>query len=157
MGNENLQWQNVYKLNLGMNAVLFKEKLDIRLEVYKENTKNTLSPVSLAPSSGFASYQENLGEVENRGLEFFVRYKLLQNPRKGLLWSVNVNGFTNENVLKSLSQKLKAINEKLDTAGNAEVRPNILLREGQSMNQIYVVRSLGVDPVTGQEVYLSKD
>lgn len=157
LGNENLQWQNVYKLNVGMNAVLFQEKLDLRLELYKENTKNTLSPVSLAPSTGFSSYQENLGEVENKGLEFYVRYKLMQNPAKGLLWSVNINGFTNSNVLKSISNKLKAINDKLDTLGNAEVRPNILLKEGQSMNTIYVVRSLGVDPVTGQEVYLTKD
>lgn len=157
MGNEDLQWQNVYKLNVGLNALLFKEKLDVRLELYKENTKNTLSPVSLAPSTGFASYQENLGEVENRGLEFYLRYKVLQDNSKGLLWSINVNGFTNDNILKSISNKLKAINDKLDTLGNAEVRPNILLREGQSMNTIYVVRSLGVDPVTGQEVYLTKD
>lgn len=157
MGNENLQWQNVYKLNLGLNAVLFREKLDLRFELYKENTKNTLSPVSLAPSTGFASYQENLGEVENRGFEFYVRYKIMQNPAKGLLWTVNVNGFTNDNKLKSISNRLKAINDKLDTLGNAEVRPNILLKEGQSMNTIYVVRSLGVDPVTGQEVYLTKD
>lgn len=157
MGNENLQWQNVYKLNVGLNAVLFKEKLDLRVEVYKENTKNTLSPVSLAPSTGFANYQENLGEVENKGFEFYVRYKLMQQPSKGLLWTVNLNGFTNSNILKSISNKLKAINDKLDTLGNAEVRPNILLKEGQSMNTIYVVRSLGVDPVTGQEVYLTKD
>lgn len=157
LGNENLQWQNVYKLNLGLNAVLFNEKLDVRVDVYRENTTNTLSPVTLAPSTGFASYTENLGEVQNRGLEFGVRFKVLQNNAKGLLWTVNVNGFTNENILKKISNKLKAINDKLDTAGNAEVRPNILLKEGQAMNTIYGVRSLGVDPATGAEVYLTKD
>jgi hypothetical protein len=157
LGNESLKWQSVYKLNIGMNALLFREKLDIRVDLYRENTKDALSPVTLAPSTGFASYQENLGEVVNKGFEFAVRYKLMQNNAKGLLWTVNVNGFTNNNVLKSMSNKLKAINDKLDTLGNAETRPGILLKEGQSMNTIYVVKSLGVDPVTGQEIYVTKD
>lgn len=157
LGNETLKWQNVYKLNIGLNALLFREKLDVRVDLYRENTKNALSPVTLAPSTGFANYQENLGEVVNKGFEFAVRYRLLQNNAKGLLWTVNMNGFTNDNILKKISNKLSAINSKLDTLGNAEVRPNIQLKEGQSMNTIYVVRSLGVDPATGQEIYLDKD
>lgn len=156
LGNENLQWQNVYKLNIGLNAVLFNEKLDIRADIYKENTKNTLTQVTLAPSAGFANYNENLGEVENKGLEFGLRYKLMQDNAKGLLWSVNANGFTNNNILKKISNKLRAVNDKLD-ASSTQVRPNVLLREGESMNTIYAVRSLGVDPVTGSEIYLTKD
>ncbi|MEV4881652.1 SusC/RagA family TonB-linked outer membrane protein [Chitinophaga ginsengisegetis] len=157
LGNEFLSWQNVYKANVGMDAVLLREKLDLRLDLYRENTKNSLTQITLAPSTGFSSFAENLGQIQNTGLEFSVRYKILEKPAKGLLWSVNVNGFTNKNILKELSNKLKASNNKLNVANSDQVTPNILFEEGESINTIYAVRSLGVDPATGSEVYLTKD
>jgi len=157
LGNEFLSWQNVYKANLGLDAVLFKEKLDLRLDVYRENTKNALTQLTLAPSTGFSSYSENLGEIQNTGFEFSARYKILEDGAKGLLWAVNVNGFTNKNILKKLSNKLKASNDKLNSQNTTQVVPNVLFQEGESINTIYVVRSLGVDPATGTEVYLTKD
>lgn len=157
LGNRNLSWQNVYKANVGADVVLFKEKLDLRVDLYKENTKNALTTVSLAPSTGFTSYSENLGELQNTGFEFSARYKILEDAAKGLLWSVNVNGFSNKNILKRLSNKLRASNEISNNANTAQVTPNVLFEEGESLNTIYVVRSLGVDPATGAEVYLTKD
>lgn len=157
LGNEHLSWQNVYKLNAGIDAVLLKERLDLRLDLYRENTRNTLTQITLAPSTGFSSYSENLGEIQNTGLEFSVRYKIIEKRSQGILWSVNVNGFTNNNVLKKLSNRLKASNDKLNNENEDQVAPNILFEEGQSINTIYVVRSLGVDPATGSEVYLGRD
>jgi TonB-linked SusC/RagA family outer membrane protein len=157
LGNENLSWQNVYKANIGLDAVLFKEKLDLRLDLYRENTQNALTQITLAPSTGFSSYSENLGEIQNTGLEFSARYKILQEAKNGLLWSVNVNGFTNKNILKKLSNKLKSSNDRLNSSNTTQVVPNVLFNEGQSLSAIYVVRSLGVDPATGSEVYLTKN
>jgi TonB-linked SusC/RagA family outer membrane protein len=156
-GNKALSWQNVYKLNIGLDAVLLRERLDLRLDLYREDTRNTLTQITLAPSTGFSSYSENLGNIQNKGLEFNVRLKLIENKAQGILWSVNVNGFTNQNVLKKLSNRLKASNDKLNNENEDQTAPNVLFEEGQSINTIYVVRSLGVDPATGSEVYLAKD
>ena len=157
LGNEFLSWQNVLKSNVGLDLVMFKQKLDVRLDFYRETTRNSLTEITLASSTGFASYSENLGQIQNTGFEFSARYKLLENSAKGLLWSVNVNGTTNKNVLKELSNKLKASNDKLNNGNEDQVVPNILLQEGQAINTLYVVRSLGVDPATGSEVFLTKD
>ncbi|WP_295124941.1 SusC/RagA family TonB-linked outer membrane protein [uncultured Chitinophaga sp.] len=157
LGNEFLSWQNVYKGNVGIDAVLMKERLDLRFDLYRENTKNALTQLTLAPSTGFSSFSENLGEIQNGGFEFSARFKVLENRQKGLLWSLNVNGFTNKNILKKLSNKLKASNDKLDGENTDQVTPNILLKEGEAINTIYAVRSLGVDPATGSEVFLTKD
>lgn len=157
LGNEMLSWQNVYKANIGMDVVLLRERLDLVFDFYRENTRNSLTQISLAPSTGFSSFSENLGQIQNTGFEFSARYKIMQNMAQGLLWSVNVNGFTNKNILKELSNKLKASNEKLDAANTAQLKPNVLFKEGESMQTIYVVRSLGVDPATGAEVFLTKD
>jgi len=157
LGNDMLSWQNVYKTNIGMDVVLLKQRFDLVFDFYRENTRNALTQISLAPSSGFSSFSENLGQIQNTGFEFSARYKIMQNNAQGLLWSVNVNGFTNKNILKELSNKLKASNEKLDAANSAQLKPNVLFKEGESLQTIYVVRSLGVDPATGAEVFLTKD
>lgn len=157
MGNPNLSWQSVYKLNVGADISLFKDNLTVTLDAYRENTKNALTSVSLAPSTGFTSYSENLGELQNIGYEFSARYVLIRDIDKGLLWSIHTNGFTNNNILKKLSNRLASINDELDAANEAQTSPNILLKEGESVNTIYVVPSLGVDPATGSEVFLTKD
>lgn len=157
LGNEYLSWQNVYKGNIGIDAQFFKQMLDLRLDYYVENTKNTISQITLAPSTGFDQFSENLGQIQNKGFEFSSRIKILQNADKGLLWAVNVNGFSNNNILKKLSNKLVATNQKQDEANEKQVSPNPIYQEGQSMNTIYAVRSLGIDPTTGSEVFLTKN
>ena len=157
MGNYSLSWQNVYKLNIGLDASLFHERLDLRFDVYNENTKNAINSVTLAPSTGFNSYSENMGELENKGFEFSAKYNIINRKMDGFLWSVNVNGFTNKNILKKISNKLKSANKDLENANSAQSYPNILLQEGESINTIYAVRSLGIDPATGTEMFLTKD
>lgn len=157
LGNDFLSWQNVYKANIGVDMVLFRERFDLRADLYRENTRNSLTQVTLAPSTGFSTFSENLGQIQNDGFEVSARYKVLLNPAKGLLWSINVNAFTNKNILKELSNKLKASNDKLNTANTNQVKPNVLLKEGESLNTIYTVQSLGIDPATGAEVFVTKN
>lgn len=157
LGNPTLSWQNVYKLNIGLDLTLFKERLDLRFDVYQEITKNSLTRITLAPSTGFSNFSENLGVVQNRGLEFSTRYKIIDNKANGIMWGINLNGFTNRNTLKELSNKLKASNDLLNENNEEQRNPNILFQEGESMDAIYVVRSLGVDPATGSEIYLTKE
>lgn len=156
IGNPNLSWQDVRKLNVGLDMLLFKERLDVRLEHYRTMTNNTITQVTLEPSTGFLSYSENFGKIQNTGYEFAARYKIINQTQKGILWSVNVSAFTNKNILKELSNSLKTANDKIEST-STQRKPNILLKEGESINTIYVVKSLGVDPVSGQEVFLKKD
>lgn len=157
MGNEFLSWQNVYKANIGLDATLFKNKLDLRMELYRENTRNAVTQITLAPSAGFDSYTENFGDLLNKGFEFYARYTLMQKPESRTLWTVTLNGFTNKNTLAKISDALKASNNLLNNGNPSQVVPNIQLVEGQSINTIFAVKSLGIDPVTGSEVYLTKD
>ncbi|OFV12592.1 hypothetical protein HMPREF3127_15990 [Sphingobacterium sp. HMSC13C05] len=157
LGNHDLSWQNVKKLNVGIDAILFKQKLDLRFDLYKDITENSLTSLTLAPSTGFSSFSENLGKVENNGFEFSARYKILEKKETGTLWSIYLNGFTNKNTLKELSNRLKSSNDRLNENNENQTVPNILLQEGQSMDAIFVVKSLGVDPATGSEIFLTKD
>lgn len=157
IGNPNLGWQEKRELNIGLDLSLFKERLDVRLDHYRGVTNHTIIPISLAPSLGLGSYYDNLGKIKNEGYEINARYKLLDKKEKGILWSVFANAAHNKNTLVEISNTLKITNDKLNasTTENAkQTIPNIQFKEGESMNAIYVVRSLGIDPATGREVYL---
>ncbi|WP_406826191.1 SusC/RagA family TonB-linked outer membrane protein [Pedobacter sp. KACC 23697] len=156
MGNEFLSWQDVLKANIGLDADLFQNRLNLRFEFYRENTKNAVTQITLAPSAGFNSYTENYGELLNKGLEFYARYTILQNPFTRTLWTVNVNGFTNRNSLRKISNALQSSNNLLNNGNPNQVKPNLQLVEGQSINTIFAVRSLGIDATTGSEVFLTK-
>ena len=155
LANKDLKWQEVRTLNIGTDIVLFNEKLDLRFDHYRALTHNTITTISLASSTGFSSYVENLGKVQNIGYELGARYKLINRPQEGFIWSLNASAFSNKNTLKELSNRLKAVNDKLNNESLQRV-PNILLTEGQSINTIYTVRSLGVDPSTGNEIFLDR-
>jgi len=156
LGNDNLSWQDVRTANFGADVVLLNEALDLRLDHYRTITKNAISPVTLATSTGFSSYAENVGKIQNTGYELSVRYRVINNSSEGIIWSINASAAHNRNELKQLSNKLKALNEKSNASASG-TGPNTLLIEGNSMNTIYVVKSVGVDPITGNEVYLDRN
>ncbi len=62
-GNKNLRWQKVEKQNVGLDFELFDRRLTGSFNVYNDISKDVLIDVTLAPSLGFSSYKENLGEV----------------------------------------------------------------------------------------------
>ncbi|WP_256006893.1 SusC/RagA family TonB-linked outer membrane protein [Pedobacter deserti] len=156
-GNLTLGPQNRLKANVGIDASLFNNRLNLTVDAYRELTENSLTSVSLAPSTGFNSYIENLGQIQNSGINFDVAYQVINDPVRALRWTVSVNGAMNENILKKLSDKMKAFNDRLNAANPNQYTPNPQFIEGQSMTAIYTVRSLGVDPITGQEIYVKLD
>ncbi|RYX99959.1 MAG: SusC/RagA family TonB-linked outer membrane protein, partial [Cyanobacteriota bacterium] len=79
-------------------------------------------------------------------------------------FNINITGNLahNVNTLVKLSNSLKTLNDKIDqyqTNPDKKAQSTPLLRynEGQSLSSIYAVRSLGIDPQTGKEIFVKKD
>ncbi|QEC46032.1 SusC/RagA family TonB-linked outer membrane protein [Pseudobacter ginsenosidimutans] len=157
LGNSNLKWQETNKMDIGLEASFLGDRIYIMADYYKENTSNLLSSVELPFSNGFTDYVENIGELQQRGWELSARITIIRNDATRLLWSVSGNIAHNEDKIVKLSQAMKAANDKLalqyDYTANT---PNKIIREGESQNIIYAVRSLGIDPSTGKELYLNR-
>lgn len=153
MANPNLTWSKTRTLNVGLNAVLFKSRLNITVDAYRDNTEGAIMAVTIAPSTGFPNYAENIGTTQNTGVEFTANYQILNNPRQRLRWTVNLNGARNKNILKEMSDALRIANEILTKNNVAQNVPNPQFQVGQSMSALYVVPSLGIDPATGWEVF----
>ena len=156
MGNRNLAWQRTWQQNYGLDLTLWKNRIDISADYYIKTSKDVLTAVTLAPSLGFSSYMDNLGEVENRGYELSLRATLIRDQSKKIFWSVNGSAIHNKNKLLKISNALKAYNETSDSELDKEPntdgkksevnRPRVRYVEGASMNSIWVNHSLGIDP-----------
>lgn len=160
LANDKLKWQQTADLNVGFDLQLFKQ-LNVRLDVYRQKTQDALLALTLPTSTGFSSYMENLGNVENTGFDAAMNWRFYQNGSNFV--SLNASVGHNKNKVVKISDALKAYNDKVeeDAMGtDSDTRTNlpvIRYAEGQSMTAIWAVRSLGIDPATGEELFLKKD
>lgn len=163
MGNEELTWQRTNEKNFGVDLALFNNRFELSYDYYIKTSKDVLTAVTLPPSLGFTTYMANLGEVENKGWELSARAVLLKSNTHKLHWSVFGSMFHNKNKLLKISNALRAYNDTQDAAitdGKKEDHvsvPKVRFVEGESINSIWVNESLGIDPLTGRELFLTKD
>ena len=170
MGNEDLKWQRTWQQNYGVDLTLWDERIEFSADYYIKTSKDVLTDVTLPPSLGFQSYMDNLGEVENRGYELDLRVAILKNQAQRLYWSVNATAIHNTNKLLKISNALKAYNEEQDSEISTQpedleygeempdvTQPRVRYIEGASMNSIWVNKSLGIDPATGNEIFVAAD
>ena len=157
--NPDLKWQQTIKNNIGAVAGLFNGRLNISFDYYVENTDNLILPLDVAPSTGFVNYQDNLGATKNSGYEISLSSAIISNKKKNIFWTLMFNAGHYDNVITKLSPAIDAINQannKTDSIGGQR-RPLPRFEVGQSMSRIWAVRSLGIDPATGKEIYVKLD
>ncbi len=153
-GNTNLEWQQSLKRNAGLDIELLNRRLTARFDYYNERTEGLLLPVTVAPSLGFPSYIENYGEQSNKGYEFDINVVLIRN--RGFDWAVNVSGTHNENRIEKISNALANLNRKNNENPENQTKPISFYEKGESLTAIKVVRSLGINPASGKELYLTR-
>lgn len=154
-GNPNLEWQKTYQHNIGMDLSLFNNLVSFTGNYYHKKTNGLITQVNLPLSNGYETYTENMGEVLNQGLDLNLSLNLVRNTARRINWSVRSGIAHNRNKLLKLSDKMKELSRQAESFGLKD--PNYLYREGESMDALYVVPSLGIDPSTGKEVFLGKD
>lgn len=162
LGNANLRWQNTKSRELGVTIGVLN-RIDLGLSVYRKDTKDMVLPVTLPPSSGFASFTENLGKMRNDGWELTVRGFVVKKPKFNV--ALFANASHNKNRILAISSSLESYNRSIDssdgmTADQYKQASHKFLtkyEEGRSTTAIYAVRSLGIDPMTGEELFLDRD
>lgn len=165
LGNPDLKWQQTMKYDVGMDAEFLNTRLKLSADTYIQTTNGMISSVTLPASSGFNSYTENMGKVENRGYELRVTGVLIKNTVNKFQWSVSMGMNHNENKIVEISKALKDAQKKIeeqtlkDAQKNSSLlaAPSTTFKEGYSTSTIWVVPSLGIDPSTGNELYMGKD
>lgn len=150
-GNPDLKWQKTIDYNLGADISLFNNYLRINADVYYKNTDPLLITSSIASSTGRDDYVTNMGATKTRGISLSTIVTLINWKERALRWTVSWNG-------RHQVQEYDKIGNSLDLL-NAELKKSSLqrYRDGGSPTDIWAVRSAGIDPMTGQEVFIKKD
>ena len=155
LANPDLAWQKKYDNNIGADLSFLQGAVNVRFDYYVSTTKGTITSVTTPPSIGFSSYMANLGEVENKGWEVYLNGRIWRDTPSRSYVNFYASAAANKNILKKISNSLKALNEEYDSSSATSVP--VRYEEGQSMSTIWVVKSLGIDPQTGKEVFVKKD
>ncbi len=157
-GNPALKWQNVMKYNIGLDMSILKNIITLNFDAYLERTENLLLNIDVAPSTGFTSYTENMGSMNNKGFEARLRFNILNNYKKDLNWNVTLSTSHEKNKIRKISNAMKAMNEEaLKLKNNTGGSVFRMYEEGRSQTALMLVRSAGIDPATGNEIYIKRD
>ena len=170
--NDNLQWQKVRDTNFGVDLSL-RRFLNVRFDYYIQQTSNMLSNIDTAPSLGFTTYRENLGEIENKGYDLSLSITPWRNDAKRGYVTLTASALHNSNKIKKIYDIFTSLNDQQNKDKDTrlsnitdetipadkvkKITPSTLYYEGCSMTAIWGMPSLGVDPQTGKRVYVDKD
>lgn len=161
MGNKNLKWEKTKITDLGTTINILDGLLVFTGTYYFRRTVDLIADMYIPSSSGFLSYKDNIGEITNNGYEISLRVKALAKSDAQLYFTANVA--SNKNKIKKISESLKSYNQKIekkyqDNAHKTETKkPLLKYVEGASTTSIYAMRSLGINPQTGDEIFRYKD
>lgn len=165
LGNTDLQWEKTKTFDINLETGFLNDLITVNASYYLKRTKDLVSSITLPLSSGFESYRDNLGELENKGFEISARAYLLRKNDA----VVNVFGSMahNKNIIKKISNSLESYNKKVDDEQDnykpgwgedlETAKPLVQFKEGQSTTAIYAVRSLGINPMNGKELFYDLD
>ncbi|MEE4197158.1 MAG: TonB-dependent receptor [Bacteroidales bacterium] len=141
IANPDIKWETTSNTNIGLNIGFFKNRILFSADYYYNHTKDLLLFRVLPGSSGFTTYADNIGELENKGLEFDLN---TENLTGNFTWTSNLNISFNRNKILELYG---------DKPSTPEGRGNNNLIEGEPIGVFYMYKSLGVDPSSGELVF----
>lgn len=149
-GNKNLEWQRTTHQNIGLNLDMFKSRLHITADYSMKDTDPIVLTIDQPTSTGTSFIPMNIGATKNKSLSLTVRYDVLRN--NDWRWTLSAN-------MLNTRTKYDKIGSLLDK-WNEEGRTNqTLVRyyDGASTTALWAVKSAGIDPISGNEVFIRKD
>jgi len=146
--NKDLRWEQTEQTNIGLDAGILNSRITFSLDLYVKNTSNLLLQLPLPKSTGFDTGYQNVGKLQNKGLEFQVSSRNLVGE---LQWSTDFNiSFNRNKVIDVVGQQIFGSN--VDSRGEVS-----MTAKGQPLGQFYGYVAGGVDPATGDVYYVNKE
>ena len=149
-GNNNLKWQKTKTHNVGLNAQFFRNRLNVTLDYQSRKNDPMLVRIDLPSSTGAMSSPMNIGATKNNSISANVTGYIFK--RRDLNWYISANASHYRTEYYNIGDALEKFNEE----GRAN-QTMLRIYDGASTSALWVVRSAGIDPATGNEIFLKKD
>ena len=133
-----LGWENTAQADFGLDFGFFKNRVTGEIDYYHKKTTDLLLYRTLPSTSGFTGVWSNVGELENKGIEFSIHSNNLSGT---FIWTTDFNMSFNRN--------------KIIDINGPEITPNGInyVIEGQPIGVFKLVKYAGVDPANGDALY----
>jgi len=145
--NEALKWEESEQTNVGVDLTMLQNRLRFSVEAYQKKTYDLLLNAPLPRSTGYDRAIQNVGELENKGLEFDLSGDILKGS--AVEWTSSFNLSFNRNKVVDIVGQTISLGS---IAGRGDA---ILIQEGHSLGELYGYVFAGVDPQTGNAYYLN--
>lgn len=132
LSNANLTWEQSVQTNFGVDLSLLNDRINFTADIYRSHKKNLLLNVSLPAASGFSGSVQNIGELENKGVEFSVNTETIKS--KAFNWTTSFNISANNN-------KVLALNGNAVRITNSDYQVS---QVGLPISSFYLLNAIGV-------------
>jgi TonB-linked SusC/RagA family outer membrane protein len=142
LANPDLKWETTRQLNIGADLVILRERLSVVVDYYEKKTVDLLLDRPLPSSTGYTFRTENIGSIENKGIELGINTQILAPKDGSLSWNSALNWSTNRN------RVLKLYNDQPLNVGFVN-----RIQVGQPLGAFYGWESQGVNQATGDIIF----
>jgi TonB-linked SusC/RagA family outer membrane protein len=139
LNSRTLQWETSHSSDVALEFDLFKSRISGSVEYFNRQSSNLLFNVPQSPSSGLTTALQNAGTMYNRGVEVDLNGVIVKT--KDFSWNLGINATYLKNKITSLP---------IDPYSDAPHR----IEEGHSRYEFYLRQWAGVDPETGNSIYV---
>jgi hypothetical protein len=142
-----LKWETTAQSDVGIDIGFLQNRFTFTADYYVKNTRDLLNNVPLPSSLGYGYTIQNVGKVQNKGLELAASAVVLEGPFQ---WDVSANMSINRNKVVKLYGGNDVLGQSIDIS---VVNDNInILREGESIGAFFGYVEKGYD-ANGKIVY----
>ena len=153
LANPDLKWETTSDINFGVDFALMDNKITGSVDMYSKTTEDMLVEVNVPQPAVVTTKLDNVGSVENSGLEFFINS--VNMSTKDMSWNTSFNFSTNKNNVVSLGKDVEYIvTGQVGGAGLSGVQ-SAIIKPGEAFGTFFGYELSGYD-ADGQEI-LSTD
>lgn len=138
IGNANLQWETVDSYDIALEFGLFNNFVDGTIEYYRRNSTDLLYDLPIALSNGLNSYPANIADMYNSGWEIGLNFELLN--ANDFTWDLTLQASTLKNEITKIPDPFVTGSKRWDV--------------GRSRFDFFILQTAGVDPATGDQLFL---
>lgn len=146
--NPDLTWETTVQFDLGIEFGLFNDRITGELDYYDKRTSDLLLLLPLPGTTGFESFRQNIGKMQNYGFE--VVLNSANYADQNFSWNTSVNFARNINRVRELSEDQNSI-----PPSSSRFLNGIFI--GESIGVFYGRKYAGVDPTNGDALYYSNE
>ena len=138
IANDRLGWEKSRQTDVGLDLGLFQNRIFLTVDYYSRITTDLLLSVQVPTLTGFSTAVQNIGKVENKGMEFALSTRNINGTGNGFSWTTDLNLSFNRNKVLALGPNGDAITS---TSGIGATNITVV---GKPLGNFYGYQQLGI-------------